>query len=185
MPPIYPPLEDSLLLSQAIEDCLESLPEEKLKTLRFLDMGCGSGIQSEKASQYLDKINILASDINEDALKYVKKLGFPVVRSDLFSNIKGKFDLIAFNPPYLPKDEFDQEIDTTGGEKGDEIALSFITAAKNYLSEEGKILLLISSLTPTEKIEAEIRKQNMKKQIITKKKLFFEELKVWLISKII
>lgn len=182
---IYSPAEDSFLLSQSLKDFFESLPEEKLKNFKFLDMGTGSGIQAETASEFLSRENIFCSDLNEDAVKFVKKLGFKVIQSDLFSNPKfagKKFDLISFNPPYLPKDEFDSEIDTTGGENGDEIPLAFLISAKNFLNDDGKIFLLISSLTPKEKIEKEIQNQNLKKEIVATKKLFFEQLEVWKIN---
>ena len=55
---IYSPAEDSFLLSEAIEDSLESIDEEKRKHLLFLDMGAGSGIQAESALKFLNKENI-------------------------------------------------------------------------------------------------------------------------------
>lgn len=186
MPAVYSPAEDSFLLSQVLEDYFENLSKEERKDIFFLDMGTGSGIQSEKAEEFLSKNNILAVDINPDAVKLVKNLGFNAIKSDLFSSpeLKGKkFDIIAFNPPYLPKDEegFDEGIDTTGGEKGDELPLAFLYAAKNYLSKDGVIFLLVSSITPRNKLEKAIS-DNYKKEIVGRKKLFFEELEVWKIS---
>jgi len=186
-PPVYAPAEDSFLLSQVIEDYLESKNKEELEKLTFLDMGTGSGIQSETASQFIPKDNIYAVDINEAAVKLVKSKGFKATRSDLFSDIKlraMKFDIIAFNPPYLPEDEegFDNLPDTTGGEKGDEVALVFLQVSKNYLTQNGVIFLLVSSLTPTEKLKAEIQQQGKKLEVVASKKLFFETLEVWKID---
>lgn len=183
---VYSPAEDSFLLSQCLEDYFEDIDKKELSKIVFLDMGAGSGIQAEKASEFLSKENIICVDINEDAVKLVKKLGFHAIKSDLFSSpeLKGKkFDVIAFNPPYLPEDEYDKEIDTTGGEKGDEIPLAFLYAAKNYLSKKGIIFLLVSSLTPRNKLEKAIS-DNYNKEVVGKKKLFFEELEVWRLSSV-
>ena len=187
IPPVYSPAEDSFILSQALDEYFESLSEKQRKETFFLDMGTGSGIQSETVSEYISKDNILAVDVNPAAVKLVKNLGFNAIRSDLFASpeLKGKkFEVIAFNPPYLPKDEegFDDLPDTTGGEKGDEIPLAFLSAAKNYLTENGVIFLLVSSITPRERLEEEIKKQGKKKEVVAKKKLFFESLEVWKIE---
>jgi len=84
--------------------------------------------------------------------------------------------LIIFNPPYLPKSKFDEELDTTGGEKGSEIINRFLEEAKNHLASTGRILLLTSSLTKG------INWQDYKKKLLGKKRIFFEELYVWNLS---
>ena len=59
------------------------------------------------------------------------------MHSDLFSNIKGKFNTIIFNPPYLPEDEFkDKSLD--GGKKGYEII-------EKFLNKVSKIRLIVST----------------------------------------
>ena len=83
-------------------------------------MGCGSGIQSLATS----KGDVLAVDINPEAVKIVKKLGINAIQSVLFVNVKDKFDLIIFNPPYLPEEESEDEeskLITTVGKQGFEI----------------------------------------------------------------
>ena len=64
----------------------------------------------------------------------------------MFSNINGKFDLIIFNPPYLPSSKYDKGIDTT--DHG--IIKRFLKEAKNFMKENGEILLCFSSLTKIE-----------------------------------
>jgi len=85
----------------------------------ILDLGSGTGILAKEAMKY--SRDVLAADINQESVSYCKKQGIKAVKSDLFSNIKGKFDLIIFNPPYLPSGRFDKGKDTTGGKKGNEI----------------------------------------------------------------
>jgi len=96
--------------------------------------------------------------------------------------IKHKFDVIIFNPPYLPQDEREdkesQQV-TTGGKQGDEIILKFLKQAKSHLNNGGTILLVISSLTPKNKINFLLKKLNYKSRIIDTHNLFMEELELW------
>jgi len=176
---MYQPEEDSYLLSEALVSYLSEL---KNKNAKFLDLGTGSGIQSETASRFLEKNNILAVDTDPEALNYVKNLGFKVLTSNLLSQVRGKYDIIAFNPPYLPKDKYDNKKDTSGGKKGDEIILRFLKQAKKHLTDSGVIFLLLSSLTPKKRILEELDKQHFKAESVLSKNLFFEQLEVWLIS---
>ena len=171
---IYPPAEDSWMFSDFLKDYLS-----KNKINSYLDMGTGSGILSKTSSKFLEKENILAVDLNPNAVKLLKKKGFKAIKSNLFNKIKGKFDLITFNAPYLPEDSREpksSQLATTGGEKGDEVSLEFIRQAKKHLNTNGKIFLLISSLTPRNKL----KRFNYK--IVARKKLFMEELMILMFS---
>jgi release factor glutamine methyltransferase len=122
-------------------------------------MGTGSGILSEAAKNCgVKEKGILAVDIDKESVEYVKKKGFNAIESDLFSKLKGKkFDIISFNAPYLPADKYDKKSNAkaiAGGKKGDEISVRFLSEAKEHLNAGGKIFLLISSMTPRNKIDA-------------------------------
>ena len=141
---IYQPAEDSYFLSSVLTNYLSGKP----KQIKILDMGSGSGIQAQTCKK-LGFNKILTADINKEAIKNLKKQGFKSVHSDLFSNInkKEKFDLIIFNPPYLPEHKYDKEKDTTGGKKGFETIIRFLNQARKYLNKNGNILLLFSSFS--------------------------------------
>lgn len=171
---IYQPSDDSYFFSDFLKD---HLSKQKNKNIKYLDLGTGSGILSQTASQFLEKKNILAIDIDEESINQVKSLGFKTKKSNLFSKIpkNKKFDLITFNAPYLPEDKNykepkDSQTATTGGKMGDEISLKFLKQAKEHLNENGKIFLLVSSLTPMKKLE------KFGPKIISRKKVFFEKL---------
>lgn len=175
---IYEPREDSYLL----EEQVKKYSKEK----SFLDMGAANGIQSLSALKAGAK-SILAVDIQLEVTKFLKNKGISTIQSDIFSNIKEnqKFDLIAFNPPYLPKDKKEDKessIITSGGKKGDEIILRFLKQAPKHLNKNGKILTVISSLTPRHRIEILLRKLNLRKNILSQQDLFMEKLEVWEVS---
>ena len=167
---IYEPREDSFLIEKYVK---------KYAKGKVLDMGTGSGILA-KAAKGAD---VLAVDINPEAVEKAKEEGIAAVLSDLFSNVKGKFDLIVFNPPYLPEDPNepeDSKLATTGGKQGHELIGRFLKEAKYFLNKNGKILLLTSSLTGDS--EAIFRKHNYTYQLLEKNKLFFEELYVYILT---
>ncbi|MEA3248320.1 MAG: HemK2/MTQ2 family protein methyltransferase [Nanoarchaeota archaeon] len=168
MAEIYSSAEDSYFFAKFLEKYLS-----KNKISSYLDMGVGSAILSESVSKFLDKKNIFVADINPLAVKLAKKKGFNAIKTNLFENIKGKFDLITFNAPYLPEDIREPKssrLATTGGKLGDEISLKFLRRVKKYLNKDGKVFLLISSLTPLDKIK------KFEYKIVARKKLFMEEL---------
>ncbi len=171
---IYEPAEDSYLI-------LEQLKKHVKPGMKVLDMGCGSGILSRAAKDA--GCDVVAVDISEECVEHVKKLGVDAVVSDLFENVEGKFDLIVFNPPYLPKDErepADSALSTTGGETGSEIIDEFLQEAHKYLNEDGKILLLFSSFTLDVLDMFDI--YGYKYQLVSKEKFDFEELFVYVLT---
>ena len=86
-------------------------------------------------------------------------------KSDLFSYFEmhpQKFDVIFFNPPYLPEHPDEPEeskLITTGGKKGHELIERFFSDVSRYLMPYGKIIVLFSTLTGKEKVH-EIMENN-------------------------
>ena len=80
------------------------------KPLDILDIGTGSGAIAITLAKHL-KSNVLATDISEKALEIAKKnairnnVQINFKKSDILKNVKGKFDIIISNPPYISKDE--------------------------------------------------------------------------------
>ncbi len=177
---IYEPAEDSYLLAEQVK---------KYAFGKVLDMGTGSGIQSAVACSSKKVKSVLAVDVNEDALmcvdKHVKKNKIRKIKtkkSNLFSNIKDKFDTIIFNPPYLPLDKSepqDSRLATTGGKHGYEVLQKFMIDLNDHLTEEGFALILFSSLTNKEKVEEIIKEIGYEFKELSNQKISFETLYVY------
>ena len=97
---VYEPAEDSFLLADA------ALKEAKAG-MRILEIGTGSGFVSTVLLENLKDICLVATEINPNAATCAKTNGVEVIRTDLFKGLKSRdlethFDLILFNPPFLP-----------------------------------------------------------------------------------
>jgi methylase of polypeptide subunit release factors len=106
------------------------------------DMGTGSGILARELAGKFRMV--VAVDINPGILT----LDFPenvrAVRSDLFGKVREKnFELIVFNSPYLPGAE-----DARWSCGDGSLLVKFLERAKGKLAKGGRIIFLISSLTP-------------------------------------
>jgi len=178
---IYTQREDSYLLEKQVK--------RYSKNRKVLDIGSGSGVQAIAAISSGAK-SVTATDIDKVSIFHLKKLTrdnnhkINIIKSNLFNNIKkkDKFDLIIFNPPYLPEDKREDKESrraTTGGKEGDEIIIRFFKQVKPHMNNNAIILLLLSSLTPKDKIKILLSKLNLKYKIISREKLFFETLEVW------
>ena len=150
---VYEPSEDSFLLADAV---LSEIPECE----RILEVGCGSGLISAviKANT---KASVIGIDINPHAAKCTKENGIDVIRGDLLSCIKGLFDLIIFNPPYLPTGDEERQkgwlnVALDGGYDGRKVIYRFLKDAGRCLVPGGKILMLVSSLTGIEEIRSQM-----------------------------
>lgn len=90
-------------------DFIERYYAENPRPKRILDLCTGSGVIAITLKKILGS-DTYASDISKDALQVAemnaKNLNSNVhlIQSDLFENIKGQFDLITINPPYVPRE---------------------------------------------------------------------------------
>lgn len=175
---VYQPSEDSYLMSEILKEKLPGLLKEN-PNLKFLEIGTGSGIHLETAKILgIKNKNIFSSDIDEKSVRHCNVLGFNCIQSDLFEKIKNKYNLIIFNPPYLPADKYDKGKDTTGGKKGNEVILRFLKQAGNFLEKGGRIFLITSSLSK----DVDFEELGYKAKEIGCEKLFFERLCIWEIT---
>lgn len=112
---------------------LENFSFENKKS--FLDVGCGCGpiglyIAMNSKNYCVDMI-----DVNDRAINLTKKsieenklTNINVYRSNVYENVKNKYDAIITNPPI---------------HAGKEIVYSIIKNAKNYLNDNGELWIVM------------------------------------------
>ena len=174
-PDVYEPAEDTFLLAET----LEVKPGEIA-----LDVGTGTGIIALLMARKAKRV--LGVDVNPKAVELARKnallngIGNVEFRlSDLFENVSGKFDVITFNAPYLPG-EPEEPIDLAlvGGETGREVIDRFIREVPDYLTENGRVYLVQSSITGIEETLNLFRKVGLRAEVVAKRHLFFEDIVV-------
>jgi release factor glutamine methyltransferase len=168
----YEPREDSFLM-------LEALAELNLRGLKVLDVGTGSGILAAYCARR--GAEVTASDIDISAIKHLgrvaDRLGVRIIRiaCDLFSKITDQFDIIMFNPPYLPSGAMhDRTVD--GGKQGTSIINRFLNQVSRHLVQEGFAVLLVSSLNHPERLRERYACLSFK--TLRERSFFFERLYV-------
>ncbi|MEM7813684.1 MAG: methyltransferase [Candidatus Aenigmatarchaeota archaeon] len=176
---VYAPAEDTWLLADV-------LAHERLMGKDVLEIGCGSGFLTKIIAK--KGARVTAVDINPAAVAATKKilgeekLDGHVFASDLFSNVLGAFDLIVFNPPYLPEGAEDAIVGSdarySGGKTGREVIEKFVQQSKGRLKAGGKILLLISSVTGERDVISEFAKNGFAARPLVRRKIDWEELVV-------
>jgi len=153
---------------------------------KVLEIGTGNGAIAIECAKLGS--SVLAVDIDKDAVDRVreeaknKNLKIKARVSNLFENVKGKYDTIIFNPPYLPGNAKDlKDLQWAGGGKyGDEIILKFLKDAWKYLAENGEIYIILSSFNRLNKI----LKMPYKFEKIAQMKLSFHEIYLYRAKKI-
>lgn len=132
------------------EKIINLIKQDELKD--FLEIGVGSGCFSITVNLETG-INVEGVDISDDALKVAEinnerlKGNCNFFKSDLFSNVGGKYDIIYSNPPYIESDvidtlqrevrDFEPRLALDGGEDGLKFYRDIAKAAPLYLKEGG------------------------------------------------
>lgn len=95
---------------------------------KVLDLGCGTGVVGLILGTLNKNISIDMVDVNERAIELAREniklnnLNNNILVSDVYSNVKGKYDYIITNPPIRA---------------GKDIVRKFLLGAKDYLDDKG------------------------------------------------
>jgi ribosomal protein L3 glutamine methyltransferase len=107
-------------IQQLIRDGFSNVLKNKPK--RVLDMCAGSGCIGMAMAMRMESIEeVVLADISDDAIEVAKKniemFGLQdkvkIVKTDMFENIEGEFDLIVTNPPYITDEEYEIQSEET------------------------------------------------------------------------
>ena len=149
---------------------------------KYLDMGCG---QFAILGQYFKKINSYSDVTSIDVYKEFiensiknsiqNKNDINILQSNLFSNINEKFDLISFNPPYVPASTKNEKLEFPNIRYSDlegiQTAKDFLSEAKKFLTPDGIILLGMNTFYVPQNVCVKLIKDNgYKLEKITKMK---------------
>ena len=172
----------------------EILVEEAIKyanqikeNVEILDMCTGSGCIGVALAKHVKNAEVTLVDISTKALEVAKKNAkenevkekVNFIQSDMFENIKSKFDVIVSNPPYIKTkviNELDLQVQNEphlaldGGENGLKFYEILINEAPKYLKENGKIFLEIG-YDQKKEVEELARNSKLYKEIETVKDL--------------
>ena len=176
---VYEPAEDTFLL-------VENLKVEEKEVV--LDMGTGCGILAVLAAKKAEKV--VATDINPYAIKCAEKnakmncvedkIEFRL--GDLFQPIRPHetFSLILFNAPYLPSESYEERSwigrAWAGGPSGREVIDRFITNAPEFLTVDGQILLVQSSLSDIDKTMDRFDETGLGARVVAEVEFPFEKI---------
>jgi release factor glutamine methyltransferase len=126
-----------------------------------LDLCTGSGAIAIAVKKETEKrglqIKMTAVDISADALALAKEnaenneADITFVQSDLFKRLRGRFDVIVSNPPYIPSavvdtlqtevKNFEPRLALDGGEDGLDIYRRIAEDASRYLTRNGVLIM--------------------------------------------
>jgi release factor glutamine methyltransferase len=149
-----------VLIPRPETERLVELALERLRVMpgtpRVLDLGCGTGAIALCIKAEQPRANVLASDINPEAVKLTLEnatrlnLEIEVRETSLFDGIEGRFDLIVSNPPYLPEldvEHLEPEVQREpanalfSGQDGLDLARAIVRMARERLGPNGWLLL--------------------------------------------
>jgi len=96
---------------ELVEKTSEYIKKYLDESIDILDIGTGSGCIPITLKKLFPEANLTGIDISEKALKIaeenklINNVSITFLQSDIFSNVKGKYDVIISNPPYIREDE--------------------------------------------------------------------------------
>lgn len=146
--------EDVLIPRQETEILTEVVIKEaeRIKNPRIIDIGCGSGVIAICVKRYVPSSFVVGTDISEKAILVAYKnarlnnTNISFICCDLLNAIKGRFDIIVSNPPYVEEAlvlAYEPRIALAGGEDGLSFYPRIFEQAKGLLDKGGLIILEI------------------------------------------
>lgn len=171
---VYRPAEDTFLLADAIESHEGEIA---------LEIGVGSGYVAVELAKRTRLV--IGTDVNIAAIREahtrVERSGLgnaELICCDRGSSFRDRpFDLIVFNPPYLPLDAED-DIAVNGGRGGVAMTMKFLEHASALMRRSGCVLFVMSTLSDYRKILESLGAMGFRGRVLKTQRLFFERLMV-------
>jgi len=169
--PLIPRFETEFWVERAIDDINRDFGGVQNRAPKILDIFSGSGCIGIAVLKHVKGVHVTFADSEKNTIEQIRKnikinyspiranrrivKGYQVIETDVFSNIKGKFDYILANPPYIPLDKkhkvqksaLDHEPHAAlfGGRDGLFFVRKFLAEAKNFLNPNARIYMEFDS----------------------------------------
>ena len=166
------------------------LAENPNGNLKVLDIGTGSGAIALSLAKNRADWSVTAADISQDALDLASEnaksldLEITFIKSDCFSKISSKYDIIVSNPPYISREDQEEvglnvlhsepHLALFADEDGLAIYRRIAEDSKDYLNDGGKIYLEIG-YKQGQSVPDLFRKNFPEKQVRTLKDQFGQD----------
>ncbi len=178
---LIPRRETEELVEKTQEYIKKLFPNDNIS---ILDIGTGSGCIPITLKKLFPKSVLTGIDISDKALEVAKEnarlnnVEINYIKSDIFSNIKNRYDCIISNPPYLTKDDYimdivknnEPHIALYAKEKGLYFYKEIIKNASKYLNKISIIAFEIGETQGTKILEL-AKKYFPKSKVILEKDL--------------
>lgn len=162
--------------------------------VNILDIGTGSGAIAISLKKELDS-DVTGVDISDDALKLsvenakLNDVDVKFIKSDIFSNVTDKYDIIISNPPYIANDEvimdkvyeYEPHLALFADDNGLYFYKNILDDAKKYLNEKFIIAFEIG-MTQGKEISDYAKKVFNNVNVIIEKDLSLKDRYVFIIS---
>lgn len=169
----YLPAEDTQLLKEAVGPFSGGA---------CLEIGFGSGAVLSSVSGRFERA-VGTDVIGLDDAKLARAPGVDLVLADRAAPFRdGVFDLVFFNPPYLPSGPVEDEA-VDGGPTGVEVPISFLDEALRVLREDGTMVALLSTEGDEESFLSRCTDLDLNVEPIATRRLFYETLSVFMIRR--
>lgn len=140
-------------------DCIKALAPN---VESILEIGTGSGCVALTLARLFPESQVHAVDISSDALDVAKfnaknhgVENVCFIKSDLFTQVRGTYDIIYSNPPYITAEEiegldksvadYEPEVALNGGEDGLDFYRKITAEAPKYLNRGGYLVFEIGA----------------------------------------
>ena len=169
---LIPRPETEFWTEKAINSMYHDFQSFQNRSIEVLDIFSGSGCIGIAVLKHIKNCEVVFLDKEEKCLEqikinlkinaslirankgFTKRKRYVVVKSDVFSNIRGQFDCIFANPPYVATTKinkiqksvlkYEPKLALLAGDDGLFYIREFLKEAKDYLNPEGRIFMEFS-----------------------------------------
>jgi release factor glutamine methyltransferase len=159
--------EDSTLLRKALSQYEGQVA---------LEIGAGNAGGLEPLSRHFDYV--IGTDLVRPDMHDWPRSGSDFVLADRASCFReNSFDLVAFNPPYIPS-KFIEDIAVDAGINS-EVPLGFFREALRVIRDNGRIVMVLEGERSEKRIREEGKKKGFVLRLVSAERNFFETLAIY------